>query len=194
MGIPGFRNWVDDPTGGSEPETHIYQLINGQWQRIALLPGRFGPLSFDREIALIVGSDRARGELLRLNRRGADGAWNLRTSLYTEESFNLGRFLNISGNRAYTSDGADLRGPHSGSLSVFERDSQGRYIHRATLLASDGGVRAAFWVRGRTPLGMDRVWYPVQLRFRMPMGQPRTSSTSSTSRRSLRNLCGCRTR
>ena len=144
VGIPGFRNWVDDPTGGSEPETHIYQLINGQWQRTALLPGRFGPLSFDREIALIVDSDRARGELLRLNRRGADGAWNLRTSLYTEEWFNLGRFLNISGNRAYTSDGGDLRGPLSGSLSVFQRDSQGRYIHRATLLASDGGVSSRF--------------------------------------------------
>jgi hypothetical protein len=146
VAIPGFRSYQPDVDPG--PETHIYEVINGQWQRTALLSGAFPPVSFDGEIALRAGSDRARGELVRLNRRGANGAWNLRTTLYTEESFDTNSIplWDISGNRAYASSiTSPLRGDFlSGSLSVFERDSQGRYIHRANLLASDGAISSRF--------------------------------------------------
>jgi hypothetical protein len=143
VAIPGFRSRDNEVDPG--PETHIYEVINGQWQRTALLSGAFGPVAFDSEIALQVGSDRARGELVQLNRRGANGAWNLRTTLYTEESFDS-NLWDISGNRAYASAPfSSVRGgPLSGSLSVFERDSQGRYIHRANLLASDGAISSRF--------------------------------------------------
>jgi hypothetical protein len=135
------------PSYATGLETHVFDLINGAWRRTAALPGDYDPISMQAEVALRNASDRTQGHVLYLDRRNSSGAWVIHEPLVTEEMYSKVRPQDVvvEGERAYAAAPQnDLRiGTHSssqaGSVNVFDRNSAGRFIHVATLLASDGG-------------------------------------------------------
>jgi hypothetical protein len=119
--------------------SYLYDQINGAWVPTPIAFTQ-RPVVVGSEIALRSGSARDKGDILYLDRRDATGHWLVRDTLRSEDWYaNVAPAgVVIRGNRAVAgAPNNDIRGEDSGSISILDRDSSGRYTHVATLLASD---------------------------------------------------------
>lgn len=129
---------------GQVNETHIFDFVNGAWQKTAQLSNAYDGVPIGNELALRALRDEPRspGEKVRLLRRNSAGAWNLRTSLHSEEPWTAGSIAFENG-LAYVAATDDLRGENSGSVAIFA-PSGNNFVHRATLVANDATPNAGF--------------------------------------------------